>query len=84
MVDALWYIAVTTVLSQGQFYVERHDARGSARAVPPMALQRLKGHLAALRARLDRTTAPEARRAFRRRPVRRRAVLRSLHFLSIY
>ncbi|WP_328869152.1 amino acid ABC transporter permease [Streptomyces sp. NBC_00287] len=30
MVATLWYIGVTTVLSVGQFYVERHYARGSA------------------------------------------------------
>ncbi|MFJ8591111.1 amino acid ABC transporter permease [Streptomyces sp. NPDC093598] len=61
MVATLWYIAVTTVLSVGQFYVERHYARGSARALPLTPLQRLRIHLAALRARLERATAPEAR-----------------------
>lgn len=61
MVATLWYIAVTTVLSAGQFYVERHYARGSARALPPTPLERLRAHLAALRARLERATAPEAR-----------------------
>lgn len=30
MVATLWYIGVTTVLSVGQYYVERHYARGSA------------------------------------------------------
>ncbi|MFF5504692.1 amino acid ABC transporter permease [Streptomyces roseolus] len=51
MVATLWYIAVTTVLSAGQFYVERHYARGSARALPPTPVQRLRSRLAALRAR---------------------------------
>ncbi|MFE6337154.1 amino acid ABC transporter permease [Streptomyces sp. NPDC057798] len=31
MVATLWYIGVTTVLGVGQFYVERHYARGSVR-----------------------------------------------------
>ncbi|MFJ3612156.1 MULTISPECIES: amino acid ABC transporter permease [Streptomyces] len=56
MVATLWYVAVTTVLSAGQFYVERHYARGSARALPPTPLQRLGKQLAGLRARSDRAT----------------------------
>ncbi|MFF0105724.1 amino acid ABC transporter permease [Streptomyces hirsutus] len=63
MVATLWYIAVTTVLSTGQFYVERHYARGSARALPPTPLQRLKGRAATLRTRLVAVTAPDARSA---------------------
>ncbi|MFE9680919.1 amino acid ABC transporter permease [Streptomyces sp. NPDC006285] len=63
MVATLWYIAVTTVLGAGQFYVERHYARGSARALPPTPLGRLRVHLIALRARLYRATAPDARPA---------------------
>jgi polar amino acid transport system permease protein len=45
----LWYIAVTTVLSVGQFYVERHYARGAARALPPTPVQRLRARPAAHR-----------------------------------
>ncbi|MFF5016619.1 amino acid ABC transporter permease [Streptomyces sp. NPDC001165] len=63
MVATLWYIAVTTVLSAGQFYVERHYARGSSRTLPPTPLQRLRVRLAALRAQLARATAPDARPA---------------------
>ncbi|GGP99159.1 putative amino acid ABC transporter, permease protein [Streptomyces roseolilacinus] len=57
MVATVWYIAVTTVLGAGQFYVERHYARGSARALPPTPLRRLGIRLADLRARLERATA---------------------------
>ncbi|MEV7547112.1 amino acid ABC transporter permease [Streptomyces sp. NPDC089915] len=32
LVATLWYAAVTTVLSAGQYYVERHYARGASRA----------------------------------------------------
>ena len=60
MVATLWYIAVTTVLSAGQFYVERYYARGTSRALPPTPLQRLRVHLAAMRARLHALTVPEA------------------------
>ncbi|MGW1591596.1 amino acid ABC transporter permease [Streptomyces sp. NPDC002386] len=63
MVATLWYIAVTTLLSAGQFYVERHYARGSTHRLPPTPLHRLKVRAAGLRARLERATAPEARPA---------------------
>jgi polar amino acid transport system permease protein len=61
LVATLWYIAVTTLLGMGQFYVERYYARGSAHALPPTPVQRLRVQLAALRVRLERTTAPGAR-----------------------
>ncbi|MFB7282186.1 amino acid ABC transporter permease [Streptomyces hydrogenans] len=54
MVATLWYIAVTTVLSAGQFYVERHYARGSARVLPPTPPQRLLTRLSGLRAQWER------------------------------
>lgn len=60
MVATLWYIGVTTVLGVGQFYVERQYARGSARALPPTPLQRLRVRSAVLRARLRAATAPDA------------------------
>ncbi|WP_128437022.1 amino acid ABC transporter permease [Streptomyces cyaneus] len=63
MVATLWYIAVTTVLSAGQFYVERYYARGDARTLPPTPLQRLRGRLNAVRHRLSAATAADARPA---------------------
>jgi len=39
---SLWYLFWTTVLSSGQFYVERYFARGSLRSPPPTPLQRLR------------------------------------------
>jgi polar amino acid transport system permease protein len=39
---SLWYIIVTTVLSVGQFYLERHYARGSLRNQPLTPIQRLR------------------------------------------
>ena len=45
IVASIWYLAMTTVLSIGQYYVERHFARGATRALPPTPLQRLKRNL---------------------------------------
>lgn len=42
VVASLWYLIVTTVLSIGQYYVERHYARGSTRNQPPTPLQRIR------------------------------------------
>jgi len=39
---SLWYLIVTTVLSIGQFYLERHFAKGALRSPPPTPLQRLR------------------------------------------
>jgi len=41
VVASLWYLFFTTVLSIGQFYIERHYARGSSRSLPPTPLQKL-------------------------------------------
>jgi polar amino acid transport system permease protein len=38
----IWYLIVTTLLSTGQFYVERRFARGALRSPPPTPIQRLK------------------------------------------
>jgi polar amino acid transport system permease protein len=48
MVATVWYIALTTVLSVVQHWVERHYARGSSRALPPSPLRRLRDQLAAI------------------------------------
>ncbi|MFF5106540.1 amino acid ABC transporter permease [Streptomyces sp. NPDC000134] len=61
MVATLWYIAVTTVLGAGQYYVERYYARGASRALPPTPVQRLRVRLAAVRRRVRDTTAADAR-----------------------
>ncbi len=46
IVVALWYLFFTTVLSIGQYYLERYYARGASRALPPTPLQRLRAKLA--------------------------------------
>lgn len=42
LVATAWYLALTTVLSVIQFYVERYYARGALRTLPPTPLQRLR------------------------------------------
>ena len=40
LVASIWYLIVTSVLTVGQYYVERYYARGSSRQLPPTPLQR--------------------------------------------
>jgi polar amino acid transport system permease protein len=42
IVASIWYLIVTTVLSIGQFYLERHYSKGALRSPPPTPLQRLR------------------------------------------
>ncbi|WP_442811025.1 amino acid ABC transporter permease [Streptomyces sp. NBC_01217] len=44
-VASLWYLALTSVFSVGQYYLERRYARGSLRSLPPTPLQRLRANL---------------------------------------
>ncbi|WP_066953487.1 amino acid ABC transporter permease [Streptomyces lushanensis] len=62
MVATIWYIVVTSVLSVGQFHVERYYARGAARELPPTPLQRLRRRTASVTAWLRTATAPDAKR----------------------
>ena len=50
IVASLWYLIITSVLTVGQFYVERRFARGSVRGLPPTPLQRLRHYLLTLHA----------------------------------
>jgi polar amino acid transport system permease protein len=45
IVASLWYLIVTSVLSVGQYYLERHFGRGATRELPPTLLQRLRINL---------------------------------------
>ncbi|WP_082526293.1 amino acid ABC transporter permease [Kitasatospora sp. MBT63] len=42
MVATAWYVLLTTLLSVGQYYVERYFARGAERTPPPTPLQRAR------------------------------------------
>ncbi|MEV6973615.1 amino acid ABC transporter permease [Kitasatospora sp. NPDC093806] len=51
MVATIWYIVITTVLSIGQYYVERYYAKGATReGLPPTPLQRARAAYRRLRA----------------------------------
>jgi polar amino acid transport system permease protein len=45
IVVSIWYLFFTTILSIGQYYIERRFGRGTARALPPTPLQRLRRSL---------------------------------------
>lgn len=45
---AAWYLLMTSVLSIGQYYLERHYARGSLRTLPQTPLQRIRANLLSL------------------------------------
>lgn len=60
LVAVIWYAIITTILSIGQYYIERHYAKGSVRVLPPTPLQRLRHWGAVQWARLgdDASTPP--------------------------
>lgn len=45
LLASLWYLIVSTLLSIGQFYVERHFSRGALRTPPPTPIQRIRRDL---------------------------------------
>ena len=42
IVAMLWYLILSSVMTSGQFYLERRYARGSVRALPPTPIQRVR------------------------------------------
>ncbi|WP_374112734.1 amino acid ABC transporter permease [Streptomyces sp. MNU89] len=49
IVATLWYLALTTVFSIGQYYLERYFQRGSTRTLPPTPLQKIRKNLGSFR-----------------------------------
>ncbi|NED81636.1 amino acid ABC transporter permease [Streptomyces sp. SID11233] len=45
---AAWYLIMTSVLSIGQYYLERYYARGSSRSQPDTPMQRIKANMLSL------------------------------------
>ncbi|MBW5247978.1 amino acid ABC transporter permease [Streptomyces poriferorum] len=45
---AAWYLVMTSVLSVGQYYLERYYARGSSRSLPPTPMQKIRTNLLSL------------------------------------
>jgi polar amino acid transport system permease protein len=42
LVASIWYLFITSILTVGQYYVERYYARGSARNLPETPIQKLR------------------------------------------
>ena len=62
IVACIWYLIVTSVLTVGQYYVERHDARGAVRELPPTPWQRLRRSLFTIRPQPARRLPEEGKR----------------------
>jgi polar amino acid transport system permease protein len=62
LVASIWYLILTTVLSIGQYYVERRFGRGTARELPLTPLQRLRRSLAIRHAAVELPEASGERR----------------------
>ncbi|GLI29406.1 MULTISPECIES: amino acid ABC transporter permease [Brachybacterium] len=45
LVATVWYVVITSLLSIGQYYIERHYSKGAVRTLPPTPLQRLRARL---------------------------------------
>jgi polar amino acid transport system permease protein len=56
MVASFWYLILTSLLTIGQYYLERHFARGALRELPLTPRQRIRRRLE--RARAGRTARP--------------------------
>ncbi len=57
IVASIWYLVMTSILTVGQFYIERHFGRGSTRELPPTPIQRFRRLLFTFHA--PPPTAPE-------------------------
>ena len=42
IVASIWYLVLTTILTIGQYYIERYFARGAQRELPPTPFQRFR------------------------------------------
>ncbi|WP_328504604.1 amino acid ABC transporter permease [Streptomyces sp. NBC_00457] len=58
LVATAWYVALTTLLSVAQYYVERRYARGANRTPPPTPLQRARRFVRDLRAAAAQRNQP--------------------------
>jgi polar amino acid transport system permease protein len=58
IVASIWYLILTSVLTVGQYYVERHYARGSARELPLTPRQRIWKYLTTFHAPPPATPLP--------------------------
>jgi polar amino acid transport system permease protein len=61
LVVCVWYLVVTTILSIGQYHLERRLGRGAAAELPPTPWQRLRRGLAIRHARVEMPAGSEGR-----------------------
>ncbi|MEU3247933.1 MULTISPECIES: amino acid ABC transporter permease [unclassified Streptomyces] len=47
-VASIWYLAMTSVFSVFQYYLERYYARGSSRSLPPTVFQKIRANMLGL------------------------------------
>lgn len=57
IVISAWYLLMTSILSVGQYYIERYYGRGSSRALPPTPWQRLRQNLFTFHAKTPEVSA---------------------------
>ncbi len=55
---SIWYLFLTSLLTIGQYYIERHYSRGASRELPPTPIQRLRALLSGPEPVAGSTTAP--------------------------
>ncbi|MEV6753915.1 amino acid ABC transporter permease [Streptomyces sp. NPDC051214] len=48
LLAACWYLIMTSILSVGQYYLERYYARGSSRSLPDTPFQKIKANMLSL------------------------------------
>lgn len=60
IVASLWYLIITSILSVGQYYLERRFARGSRKALPSTPLQRVRRSVGTACARVSTASVRSA------------------------
>jgi polar amino acid transport system permease protein len=63
IVASIWYLIITTILSIGQFYLERRFARGALRTPPPTPIARLRNDVKGVLAKFRTARVPKGVRA---------------------
>jgi polar amino acid transport system permease protein len=58
IVVSFWYLLFTSILTIGQYYIERYFARGSQRELPPTLWQRVRRNLFTFHAGAPKATSP--------------------------
>jgi polar amino acid transport system permease protein len=65
IVASIWYLVCTTVLSIGQYFIERHYGRGTAAGQPPGLFEQIRRGIGGRHAEVPPTGGPEGAEEFR-------------------